>query len=61
MANKAYILNTITRIAHQRRGLTEECNTDQIVKRRDSHTVPTTYRMCEHCFPPSSVRPPVNA
>ena len=45
---KAYILNTITRIAHQRRGLTEECNTDQIVKRRDSHTIPKTYHLCEH-------------
>lgn len=48
---RGYILNVVARVAHRRVGLTEECNTDQIVKRRDSHTVPKTYRLCEHCWP----------
>lgn len=47
--SKPYILNVIGHVAHIRSGLTEQCNTDQIVKRRNSATVPKNYQMCEHC------------
>ena len=47
---KRYILNTIDQVAHDRHELHEECNTDQIVKRRNSDTVPKSYRLCQHCM-----------
>lgn len=51
MANedKPYVLNVIAKLAHVKDHLTEECNTDQIVKRRDSATLPKSYRLCVHC------------
>lgn len=48
---KPYILNVIAHVAHVRGRLTEECNTDEIVKRRDAAAVPKSYRFCEHCLP----------
>lgn len=44
-----YILNVNERVAHRRAGLTESCNTDDIVRRRNSDQIPKGYRECEHC------------
>lgn len=49
MALKPYILNVTERVAHRRIGLTESCNTDDIVKRRNAQFVPRGYRRCAHC------------
>ncbi len=48
--SRRYILNLIERVAHDRAGLSEACNTDDIVKKRMSSSVPKTYRRCEHCM-----------
>lgn len=46
---KPYILNMDAKVAHRRAALTESCNTDQIVRRRNATLVPSKYRRCEHC------------
>ena len=46
---KRYILNLETKVAHDRRNLSEECNTDQIVRKRRSDFIPKGYVQCEHC------------
>lgn len=47
--SRRYILNLLEHVAHDRTHLTESCNTDQLVKKRMSETVPKSYRMCAHC------------
>jgi hypothetical protein len=49
--NSRYILNTRTKIAHRRFGLTEPCNTDDIAprNRRYKDRVPAGYRRCKRC------------
>lgn len=47
---KRYILNVIEQVAHDRHELSESCNVDQIVKRRNSDAVPKTYHLCQHCM-----------
>ena len=45
-----YILNVGAKVAHLRHNLHEECNTDQIKRRRSADTVPMSYDLCEHCL-----------
>lgn len=47
---KRYILNVLAQTAHDHTQLTESCNTDDIVRRRNADTVPLSYHLCEHCF-----------
>lgn len=47
---KPYILNVDAKVAHRRAGLSEACNTDQILRRRNALVVPSNYKRCEHCF-----------
>lgn len=45
---KPYLLNVADKVAHKR-PTHEECNADQIVRKRNADTVPPGYRRCEHC------------
>lgn len=47
-----YLLNVTEKVAHKR-PTREQCNADQIVKKRNSDRVPKGYRACEHCAAPS--------
>jgi hypothetical protein len=47
--SRRFILNVIEGVAHDRTRLSERCNTDDIVKKRMSETVPKSYRLCEIC------------
>lgn len=51
---KPFILNLTEKVSHRRAGLTESCNTDAILKRRNSAIVPPNFRECEHCSPSES-------
>lgn len=50
---EVYILNTNTMVAHKRRGLTEQCNTDDILAAHKEFSIelPEGFTRCEHCFP----------
>jgi hypothetical protein len=45
-----YILNTRTNMIHKRRGLTEQCNTDQIKHKQSVNQIEIYHVMCRHCF-----------
>lgn len=46
---KPFILNLDAKVAH-RRPTREECNVDQVRRKRNADNVPAGYRQCEHCF-----------
>lgn len=49
---RRFILNVGAKVVHDRHNLREDCNTDQIEKRRNSDNYPKSYRPCEHCMVP---------
>lgn len=44
-----YILNMSDKTAHNRYGLTENCNTDQIKVKNRSVSIPDGYKLCQWC------------
>ena len=45
-----FIVNTESKIYHNRYGLTENCNTDQIKSKYRTDTIPVGYSPCQWCI-----------